>query len=220
MSTLKYCISIILTMLCFISCKSQDKQLEGSSQKLFEDYISTFEHQSLPFIINKKEVAKLRDYTDATIGLTDDFKVFLPTHLKTNTHSEFRCISLLPNYGSFKAVLILEKFTDKYESIVTKIHLVTYDQSGQVIDSEELAGYRIDTWEASTKIAEDYQIEKYMYQFRMHEDRSLIKYFRLKETSSQYEISLDGKISELNITVTDGYFEASLNGYKLVKLVD
>jgi len=115
---------------------------------------------------------------------------------------------------------MLHKFVDKYENTVTKVYVVTYEPNGRVIDSKELAGYRIDSWEASSSVLEDFHIEKYAYQYRMPEDRDMRKYFRLRETKSQFEIAEDGKISELNITVTEGYFEASLNGYKLVKPVD
>lgn len=206
-------------MLCFLGCKGQGKQLDDSNQKLFEDYLSNFKNQPLPYTIDKKEVARLRNYKDATVKLADDFRVFVPAQLKKDI-GDLRCISTFPSSGNFKAVLILHKFVDRYENTVTKVYVVTYEPNGRVIDSKELAGYLIDSWEASSNVLEDYRIEKYAYQYRMPEDRDMSRYFRLRETKSQFKIEEDGKISELNVTVTEGYFEASLSGYKLIKSVN
>jgi hypothetical protein len=211
---------MILIIPCFLGCKGQGKQLDDSNQKLFEDYLSSFKNQPLPHTIDKKEVARLRNYKDATVELADDFGVFVPAQLKKKDIGELRCISTFPSSGNFKAILILHKFVDRYENTVTKVYIVTHEPNGRVIDCKELAGYLIDSWEAYSNVLEDYRIEKYAYQYRMPEDTDMSKYFRLRETKSQFEIAEDGKISELNVTVTEGYFEASLNGYKLVKPVD
>lgn len=196
--------------------QSENKPIEYIH--LFEKYLSIFEKQTLPFSMDRRAVFEMINNENQLLEITDSFKIFIPVELKSNfPNSTFRSLYLFPSQNDIIVAVIFQDFINEYEMRIVKNHVVTYDESGNVIDYQELAGVATDAWEAFWGINNEYVIIRKLYQFRVNNNIELVRYHHLVETLYEYTINKVGMIENTKETKQNGYFEGDWKGYRLVK---
>lgn len=185
---------------------------------LFENYLTTFEKQSLPFSMDRKAVFEMMNNGNKLSEIKDSFEIFIPVELRNNfPNSTFRSLYLFPSRNNIIVALIFQDYINEYEIRIVKNHVVSYDASGNIIDYEELAGVATDAWEAFGEITIDYVVVRKLYQFRVNNDVEMVKYYHLVETLSEYSIANSGMIENTKETKRIGYFKGDWTGYSFVK---
>ena len=216
MKSLRYCIFLLISVSCLGGIKPN--HTDTSTKRLFEQYVSAFEKQGLPFKMERKAVFNMMNNADVFFEIKDSLRIFIPEELIENhPGSKFRSLCMLPEHNEIVLVLIFEYYIDEYDNEVVKNYMVSYGKSGVVLDYQELAGVKFDGWEAYLEINEDYTVKRKLYQFRVNNDKEKMQYMHLVGSCFEYTNSNAGLIEETQKTTREGYFQLDRSGYNFIE---
>lgn len=216
MKNLIYCIFLLISVSCTGGIKPN--HVADRKKRLFEQYLSLFEKRDLPFKVDRKAVLSIINNADVFFEIKDSLKIFIPKELiEKHPDSKFRSLYVLPENNEIVLVMIFEYHIEGYDNEVVETYLVSYNKSGVVLDYQELAGAKIDIWEAFLEINSNYTVRRKLYQLRINTDKDKMRYARLVETCFEYTINNNGLIKETQRTAQEGYSEGDKSGYYLIE---
>lgn len=233
MKTKERTIILILFGLLFYYCSFAQVK-ENNYPELFVQFQELFHEIELPINWNRSDIGKLSMPSWGPKGIyyeiSSDFFSFIPEEiLESDSITYVRALfQLPPKNGTQLFVIVTDYKYDRYRSGVlytnlTRLYLVGYDNSGNLLFYKFIAGNHVDKWDKLFKFNLDYTFETRQYEFlgrtMRHPTRNHLVGL-MKHTQTICEITNDGFVNCSSNTIT-GFFDSTPDGdYELVKIYD
>ncbi len=215
-------LNLIILLLFKVSCIGGLQPNCNDDKELFANYLDTYKAQSLPFNLDRKGIANLRR-TDIKhyFKLNGAYNKFLPNEIgkiDSLNSSNFSSLFLLPKLNDITIVLLMQDILiESPQYNPTRIHMISYNKDGGIVDFQEIAVFHPDVSEAFVRITDNYEIEKRSYQFKLNTNKEFSSLFYMIESIFKYKVSAFGIVEEVSKSKIEGYFEGNEEGYKLIK---